>query len=161
MIEMKKKIIFTFMVLFLLSSVWIIFNVFIVDRDCNNLKRIVGDKKIIAEIWNRVSRFIDDPVSFQKLDMSSGLVYVKDIEGHLDIDWKNIQIPLRHASIEFRGPGLSYRNFDRYMLQEVRVGYGYRKQIVFEINHKQYRGKSKESYPSSLFYSDVSISCRN
>lgn len=89
---------------------------------CEKLQDASSNTLLMERTWDRlndrarVNEFIQS-----RSDMS--VIYVRDLDGDLGIDWESIGIPLLHATVSI--------GLDKVGLKVAHVGFGYRKYLVF------------------------------
>jgi hypothetical protein len=116
---------------------------------CKNLKRILENQELIISIWSGVSFYFEDPYFLSSLEKDSGIVYVRDLNGSLNINWESLGIPIEYATIEIIGNNINYGKIDASKVTNIKVGYGYKYHLVFDIDSKLKRT-----------FSNVNVRCR-
>ena len=100
----------------------------------------------------------------KKTDKKIGAVFVKEVEGHLGLNWGRLGIPLEIATVELRGKGVDYSNLEKESVEEIRIGYGYRKHIVFKLKQDSNIDEPSVQFGESDISGisgEVTIECRD
>ncbi len=103
------------------------------DRMCQNLHAIKNNKELAFEVKSWIKNILDKPYFLSNVKQNSGVIFVRRLKGSIGLDWNALGIRLNVASIEFVGSKVNYKSFDKKDVEEIRIGYGYRKHLVFQL----------------------------
>lgn len=130
------------------------------DSQCNPLEAISNDRVMATKIWGQLAQVIEVQAEVNDSDFGRGTVFVREYEGDFGIDWEALGVTLDIATINMRGKGLALSEFNPKLIDEVRVGYGYRDHLIFTIRDEPGDGGPSEQPPSQWSY-DLSFQCKS
>lgn len=133
---------------------------YVVKASCRNLEAISGDRVLMSNLWRQLTDIVEEEAQLENSDFATRVLFARDYEGAFGIDWEALGIPLDVATIQMWGEGLASTGFDPRLIDEIRVGYGYRDQLVFSIKGGPESSGPTEQDPSQWSY-DLNIECRN
>lgn len=142
---------------------------YVTDRECNHLRNIARDETLISQLWDQIMTNFDDPSllrnagRFKNIEgksVFSARIHAQDVPGNLGIDWDALDIPLEHATFQVLGEGMSEGNFSIDLVNQIRIGFGYRYFLRFDVKGRANSNGSSEKDVSSLPYA-LSVGCLN
>ncbi|RLW69690.1 MAG: hypothetical protein B6D71_09300 [gamma proteobacterium symbiont of Stewartia floridana] len=104
------------------------------DDDCAILNRISKDPVLSDAVFRKISFYYREPKLLSNIGRSTGVVYIEEMDKEIDINWDQLGIPKRHATIEVKGKGVNYSYIDPENVEEIRIGFGYRSHLVYVVN---------------------------
>ena len=113
---------------------------YVVTDNCRHLERVAGDREVISNLWGQVTALLESPAKLRNAGVlissgTTGVIYAMEVPGNLGVDWEEVGIPLRFATVEIRGEKLSYGSFSMAEVERIRVGFGRRYHLVFDVKN--------------------------
>jgi hypothetical protein len=141
-------------------SLYLFYDSVLVDKKCYNLQHIAQNDVQNNQLKDWVYSLLVDPSVLKTVDKEIGTIFIGNIKGHLGLDLDELNIPLASITVELVGKGINYQNIDKRNVDFARVGYGYRKHIIYRINDLFDLKSIALQYERMIFLSgDVLVGC--
>ena len=90
---MVKIIKYSLLIILFVFSV-VVYRVFGVDHDCNNLNEIADNESLQNKLFSSLAYELDKLPTLSGPSKKVGVIFVRDVDGALGINWEDIKIPM-------------------------------------------------------------------
>lgn len=111
-----------------------------VHNRCEHLISLPDNSIALREARKLLLKLEKAPSVAQHFKKNLGVIYVKDLEEDLDIDWSVFGIPMHTLTFSLNGTGVDYLKLNFEKVDSLSVGYGHRQHFVINISGKKFFG---------------------
>lgn len=131
--DIFKSSLYAFIILVCITIGGLLFFNSVVNRSCEALHDISSNAILADKIFHAAQIYLHKPHYYSQADQKHGVLFVRDLDGNLNVDWDKVGIPLGIATIDIRGKNINYKSILPKQVEEIRVGFGYRDHLIYTI----------------------------